>query len=225
MLQAIKTFTAALAISFLGSLPIGTLSAGVVHYQLKAGWLAALQFGMAAIVMELVMVMVALIAVEKLAAHKKLFPVFRWVGIVLMLTVAILLVLNNGSNGASANEDGQGFANPFIAGFVLSLINPLHIPFWIGWSVVLRTRGWLHDGFGFSMLFGTGAAIGTAVALLLYALFGKWLVQTWHVSQWYIHVAVACMLAGTAFYHLYKLMIARRQQKFMPAQSGSITQS
>jgi small neutral amino acid transporter SnatA (MarC family) len=63
------------------------------------------------------------------------------------------------------------------------------------------------------MLFAIGAAAGTAVALLLYALFGKWLVQTWHVSQCYVHVAVACMLAATALYQLYKLKLFRVQQK------------
>jgi hypothetical protein len=34
---------------------------------------------------------------------------------------------------------------PFISGVILSLLNPLHLPFWMGWTAVLRRKGLLND--------------------------------------------------------------------------------
>jgi threonine/homoserine/homoserine lactone efflux protein len=68
-----KLFFVAFSISFVGALPIGTLNTSVANYSLNGNVMGAVKFGVAAIIVEVVVVRLALMVLDKLAGLKKLF--------------------------------------------------------------------------------------------------------------------------------------------------------
>jgi threonine/homoserine/homoserine lactone efflux protein len=113
--------------------------------------------------------------------------------------VVLLLLAFNSLNAAS-----QGLVfraelpftdlSPVLLGLLLSIINPFHVPFWIGWTAVLKSKHVLNDNRGAHNFYVLAIGLGTALAFLVYALAGRFLVdhlQKQHVLlNWIIGIAL-----------------------------------
>ncbi|HVU94448.1 MAG TPA: hypothetical protein VHE34_04455 [Puia sp.] len=194
----------AFAISFLGTLPLGTLNLSVVNYAFRHDWAGAAGFSVAAIFVEMMIVRVALAAIRRLERFTPFFRVFN------VLTCGILLFLAFNSLLAAWQMETFratvpfSFLNPWLAGFVLSLTNPLHLPFWMGWTGVLRSKKVLGDQRGMHSCFITAIGLGTAAAFGIYALSGGYLTRLLGSRQVLLNWVVGAALLITALIHLYK---------------------
>lgn len=200
----IKLSGVALSISFLGSLPLGTLNLGVASYAFRQDWWGALGFSIAAIAVEMMLVRVALVAIRRLERLTHFFRVFQ------VLTFGILLFL--ACSSLSAAWQMQSFqatvsfpgANPWISGLLLSATNPLHLPFWMGWTAVLRSKNILGDRPGQYNVFIAAIGIGTAVAFCIYGLAGGYLIRLLGSRQVLLNWVVGVALLITAIVQLSK---------------------
>jgi hypothetical protein len=97
--------------------------------------------------------------------------------------VSILLVgltlLHAGKGGGLA----QYAQYPLLAGLVLSCLNPLHLPFWLGWTVVLRRKKILVGARIEYDLFAVAIGAGTGLAFLVYGTTGQLILQWWHAGN------------------------------------------
>ena len=92
-----KVFLAGLLISFIGSLPLGTLNVAIFQLSIVAGVESALWFAMGYVVVEIIYVRLSLIAMQWIAKHQK---VLKWMSIIsflLTLTLAIFSFLAAGN--------------------------------------------------------------------------------------------------------------------------------
>jgi threonine/homoserine/homoserine lactone efflux protein len=193
-----RLFFAALLISFTGSLPVGTLNASIADLTINMGSGAAFQFGMGAILVEVGLVRISFVAVRRLAGLQRLVLLFR------VFACAIVLVLAGFSLNAAWQMRQQGvvvpFAHytPFLSGVFLSLLNPLHLPFWIGWTAALRSKGVLTDSKADLHVFMAAIGSGTALAFLLYGVTGQLLIMYLRMQQNLFNwlVGLALLLAG-----------------------------
>jgi hypothetical protein len=173
--RRMKLFFAVLGISLAGSLPPGVLNTGVVGLVAGAGPFAAAWFGLGAIVAEMGIVRVAHAGMGWLSRAPR---VPRWARIglsVLLVGVTLLLA----AKGGGSTRYGQ---YPFLAGLVLGTLNPLHLPFWLGWTVVLRKKNILAGGRAEYDLFAVAIGAGTALAFLVYGTTGQLLLQWWQTG-------------------------------------------
>lgn len=199
-----RLFVCALSVSFLGSLPLGTLNLSVADYGFRQEWSAAIGFSLAAIAVEMALVRVALVAIRRL---ERLTHFFRFFNIV---TCSILLFL--ASNSLIAAWQMETFrattpfpaVNPWFSGFLLSLTNPLHLPFWMGWTAVLRSRNILGDRPGQYNVFIAAIGLGTSMAFCLYGLAGGYLIRLLDSRQVLLNWIVGIVLLITAMMQLYK---------------------
>ena len=140
MNQLLKIFLVGTFISFLGSLPLGTMNVAATHIAVQDGQFAALIFSAGAVLIEIVYVRIALVAMNWITRQYKLFRLFEW------LTVLLLFALAAGSFAAAIRKSGLANAlpvhavHPFLLGILLSATNPLHITFWFGWSTILINK-------------------------------------------------------------------------------------
>jgi len=199
-----KLFGWAIAISFLGTLPLGTLNLSVANYAFRHDWAGAAGFSVAAIFVEMMIVRVALVAIRRLERFTQFFRVFN------ILTCGVLLFLAFNSLLAAWQMETFratvpfSFLNPWLSGFVLSLTNPLHLPFWMGWTAVLRAKNILGDQRGMYNSFIAAIGLGTAAAFCIYALSGGYLIRLLGSRQVILNWVVGVALLITAIIHIYK---------------------
>ena len=76
---------------------------------------------------------------------------------------------------------------PFISGLLLSLLNPLHLPFWMGWTAVLRARGLLVDTRREYNIYVVAIGTGTGFAFLVYGITGHLLISFLQANQYILN--------------------------------------
>ena len=199
-----RLFFYAASISFLGGLPLGTLNLSVAGFAYRHDLTSALGFSIAAISVEIILVRAALVAIKRLEAFKRLFRVLG------ILSCLILLAFGFGSLLAAYQmqlfRPGIPFStlNPILSGFFLSLINPLHLPFWMGWTAVLKSKAILDDRPTSCNTFIIAIGTGTALAFLIYGTLGRFLINLLGSREVLLNWIVGMALVLTALLQLYK---------------------
>ena len=179
-----KLFLSVLGISYAGSLPPGVLNTGVVGLAAGAGAAAAAWFGLGAIIAEMMIVRIAHAGIGAWTGAARIDGQgrsgwswwLRWLGVGISLVVMTLTILHF-RKMAGAPSYGQ---YPFFGGMLLSVLNPLHLPFWLGWTAVLRGRKLLADARIEYNLFSAAIGAGTALAFLTYGFAGQLILQLLH---------------------------------------------
>jgi threonine/homoserine/homoserine lactone efflux protein len=207
---------AALSISFAGSLPVGTLNAGVSGLVIGGDRRGAFWFALGAILVE---VSIVRVAVALTGSADRLWPqLSRWTPWLRGLACAVIFSLAFVNLWDASQMRQAAIALPvyrhssFISGLLLSLLNPLHLPFWLGWTVVFRNRGWINGLAGEYNLFVIAIGVGTGLAFVLYGFAGQLLIPYLRIHGFVFNLAVggALLVAGTM--QLYTLLKRRSLQ-------------
>src|SRR5829696_9164193 len=90
MPKLLKIFFTGMLISFLGSLPLGTLNIAAMQIAISESLLSAILFSLGSLTAEVVYVRLSLIAMDWVRRQERLFKILEWVtlGIVAALAVA-----------------------------------------------------------------------------------------------------------------------------------------
>ena len=171
-----RLFLSVVGISFAGSLPPGILNTGVFGLVAGVGAASACWFGLGAILTEMAIVRIAHAGIGWTGRVDR-FPRWLWIGLSLLLVS--LALLHSGKTAGSL----QYAHYPFLGGLLLSLLNPLHLPFWLGWTAVLRAKNLLVNARVEYHLFSVGIGVGTALAFVVYGISGHFILQWWHGGQ------------------------------------------
>jgi hypothetical protein len=205
MNRRVRLFFWAISISFLGTLPLGTLNLSVASYAFRGEMLGAIEFSVAAITVELLMVRVALMLIKRLEKFAHFLKIFGFLtaGLLLFLAFSSLLAALEMQSFRAALP--LSFLNPVVSGLLLSVTNPLHLPFWIGWTTVLRSKKILIDEPGANSIFIAAIGMGTAVGFFLYDIAGGYLIRLLGSRQVLLNWIVGVALLVTALIQLYKI--------------------
>ncbi len=203
----LKIAFAGLGISFLGSLPLGTMNIAATHISIQQGTGAGLIYALGSMAVEVIVVRIALVAMDWLAKRHKIFQFLE------LFTTALILVLAAGSFMAAYkmtgfNESipmGKSF-NAFWTGVVLSATNPLHIPFWLGWSTVLLNKKILLPNTIHYNWYTTGIAIGTIMGFMVFIYGGNYMVGQITRHQNILNLVIGMVLLLTAIIQLKKMI-------------------
>jgi len=198
MTRYLKLYGWVLLISFAGSLPIGTLNSNIANLAISMGFSEAVQFGVAAILVEVILVRIAVVAVKRLERLRHLFRLFSIVACIVLLLFACISL--EAAFHMRTPEMVFPFTkkDPFLAGLLLSSLNPLHLPYWMGWTAVLRQKQVLIDSKAAYNVYVIAIGSGTALAFLLYGLAGNLFITFLMGQQTRINWAVgsALLIAG-----------------------------
>jgi threonine/homoserine/homoserine lactone efflux protein len=206
-----KLFLWTLLVSFLGSLPIGTLNVSITNLALHQSSSSAFLFGAGAILIELLLVRVAIQGMVQLEKATGFLVVFHWAAVVLLLafaTFSIVAALEMKTFGTSPLFVG---GNPFAAGLLLSALNPLHLPFWLGWTAAFKSKGMMHSSHHEYNIYVLAIGLGTTAAFVLYAWAGRALVLLLADKQFLINWAVGLTVFATAFLQVQKILQKRQK--------------
>ena len=195
-------------ISFLGSLPLGTLNVAAMQIGIQEGLYEAIWFAIGALLVEMVYVRISLVGIDWVRKQGKLMKLMEWItlGIIVALAVGSFVSASRG-NGSSKNILLNNHLHRFILGMLMCAINPVQIPFWFGWSTVLLTKNILAPKPKLYNSYIIGIGLGTMLGSSVFILGGKWMVQRIANSQQYLNWVIGGIFTLTAAIQLVKMLL------------------
>jgi threonine/homoserine/homoserine lactone efflux protein len=177
-------------VSFLGSLPLGTLNIAAMQISVSNGVMAAMLFSAGSLVVEIIYVRISLVAMDWIRKQEKILKALEWVTLLIVLALAVSSFYAALHPKVEKNIVLDSPLPKFVLGLVMSAVNPVQIPFWFGWSTVLFTKKILQprqDHYN-SYIFGIG--IGTFIGNCIF-IFGGLLIASkinnnQHILNWVI---------------------------------------
>jgi threonine/homoserine/homoserine lactone efflux protein len=208
-----KVFFWGMIVSFLGSLPLGTLNVAAMQISVQESVQNAILFALGSLSVEMIYVRVSLVGINWVRKQQKLFRYMEWI------TVAIVLALAIGSFAAAMkphpakNVILNNHINRYLLGVMLSAINPVQIPFWFGWSTVLFTKNILQPKNSFYNLYIVGIGLGTLMGNFVFIFGGKWIVGKLNGNQNLLNWIIGGIFAVTAIIFLIKILLHKDGMK------------
>ncbi len=194
-------------ISFLGSLPLGTLNIAAMQIGIQESIKDAMYFSVGSLLVEMVYVRLSLVGIDWVRKQDKLMKIMEWVTLVIIIALAVgSFIAASKSGGGTKNVLLQNNMHRFLLGMFMCAINPVQIPFWFGWSTILFTKKILepkHDQYN-SYIVGIG--LGTLAGNCVFIFGGKWMVQKIANSQQYLNWVIGGIFALTALIQFIKMM-------------------
>jgi len=194
-------------ISFLGSLPLGTLNVAAMQIGIQESILDAMYFSFGSLLVEMVYVRLSLVGIDWVRKQQRLMKAMEWItlGIIVALAVGSFIAATK-SGGTGKNVMLQNNMHRFLLGMFMCAINPVQIPFWFGWSTVLFSKKILEPVSRQYNSYIVGIGLGTLAGNCVFIFGGKWMVQKIANSQQYLNWVIGGIFALTAVIQLIKMM-------------------
>lgn len=139
-MDLLTVFLLAFFFSFIGSIPPGMLNLSVIQLGLDHKIAAAWRFALAAAVVEYPYAWIAVKFSDLITASPVVLDNIQLITAVIMMTLGVIDLLPS----RRPLPIIQKFSNSgFRRGLVLSVLNPLALPFWIGVTAYLKSQGWI----------------------------------------------------------------------------------
>ena len=195
-----------LFISFLGTLPLGTLNIASMQIAVTDGIGQAMYFALGVLLVEIIYVRISLVAMDWVRKQKRLFRILEWVTLMIIVALAIASFVAAASPGERKNIILSNNVHRFVLGVMMSAVNPMQIPFWFGWSTVLLNKGILMAANTNYNFYVAGIGIGTIAGFMVFIFGGNYLISAIKDKQYIMNWVIGRVLLVTAIIQLYKTL-------------------
>ena len=193
-------------VSFLGSLPLGTLNIAAMQISISSGVTAALLFSLGSLIAEIIYVRISLVAMDWVRKQEKILKALEWVT---FLIVAVLAAFSFYAALHPTVEKNMVLDSPLpkiVLGFIMSAVNPVQIPFWFGWSTVLFSKKVLLPRPDHYNSYIIGIGIGTFMGNCIFIFGGLLIAQKINTNQHVLNWVIGGIFAITALIQLWKIL-------------------
>ncbi len=194
-------------ISFLGSLPLGTLNVAAMQIGIQESVSNAMYFSFGSLLVEMIYVRISLIGIDWIRKQARIMRFMEWI------TLFVIIALAIGSFSAALKDSGNTKSilldnnmNRFLLGMMMCAVNPVQIPFWFGWSAMLFSKNILLPIPSHYNTYIIGIGIGTLCGNAVFIFGGKWLIGKISNGEDYINWFVGAVFAATALIQFIKLI-------------------
>ena len=202
----LKILLAGLVISFLGSLPLGTINVMATQISVHSGKYPALLFCVGVVLIEVVYVWLALKAMDKILRYPTVFRWFEWVSVIILVLLGAACFISAGPVGGFSPMLPSTPAKSFGLGVLLSATSPMHITFWFGWSAVLKERQILIAGKMKYRFYTIGIGAGSLLGFLFFIAGGSYLIGLFHGNQLWLSRIIGTILLFTGLMQSIKII-------------------
>ena len=201
----LKIFFTGMLVSFLGSLPLGTLNVAAMQISVSDGIRAALLFSLGSLSAEIIYVRLSLVAMDWIRKQEKIFRILEWVTLAIVLALAITSFYAALHPKVGKNIILSSNMPNLLLGFTMSAVNPVQIPFWFGWSTVLFTKKVLLPRNDHYNIYIIGIGIGTFIGNILFILGGQLIADKITNNQHILNWVIGGIFALTAIIQIWKM--------------------
>lgn len=197
----------AFSISFFGSLPPGATNMMTIELSAHDRY-SAFMFALGCALGETVYVGLCVMLMDRLLKFRVLLRVLGWISFGILIGLAIITftsAIQATPNPVGSMPEGV----PFFVGLMVMLLNPVQVPFWLGWITILLERRIIKPAPSTYMTFTAGTIAGAIAASLLFIVTGS-LLDKWirdNHSLW--QFSLGLFLLAAAGYQLRMNLVAR----------------
>lgn len=193
-------------LSFVGSIPMGTINVTTADTAIREGFRAALWVAFGAALIEFVQALFALKFSSLIVDNPQMEVTIQWVSAIIFMVLGLYFILRE--DNEQEYPQAKTRARGFFKGVVVSALNVLAIPYWIFCGSYLAANDWLelreNDQIA---VFSGGVFFGTFLLLMLYARLG---VYADNKSSWlrnWSGVIVAIIFFGLAVLQVFRVLL------------------
>ncbi len=212
MVALIKVFFVGMLVSFVGSLPLGTLNIAAMQISISDGVKAAMLFSLGSLMAEIVYVRLSLVAMDWVRKQEKIMKALEWVTLVIVLALAAFSFYAAMQSGTSKNVVLSSTLPPLLLGLSMSAINPVQIPFWFGWSTVLFSKNILKPKNSFYNTYIIGIGIGTFIGNCVFIFGGQLVAKKIQNNQNILNWVIGGIFLLTAIFQLWRILKKKKKK-------------
>jgi threonine/homoserine/homoserine lactone efflux protein len=202
----LKIFLTGMLVSFLGSLPLGTLNIAAMQISVTDGVTAAMLFSLGSLLVEIIYVRISLVAIDWIRKQDKILKILEYVTLLIVVALAASSFYAATHPGLEKNVVLSSSLPKFLLGMLMCAVNPVQIPFWFGWSTVLFTKKVLKarsDHYNSYIIgIGLGTFIGNCIFIFGGLLIANKITNNQHIMNW----VIGGIFALTAILQLWKIL-------------------
>ena len=202
----LKIFFTGLLVSFVGSLPLGTLNVAAMQISVSDGITQAMLFSVGSLIAEIIYVRMSLVAMDWIRKQELFFKILEWVTLAIVVALAVFSFYAALHPSESENKILSSQLPNLLLGFIMSALNPVQIPFWFGWSTVLFSKKILlprNDHYNFYII---GIGIGTFIGNLVFIFGGQFIADKISNNQHILNWIIGGIFSITALIQIWKIM-------------------
>jgi threonine/homoserine/homoserine lactone efflux protein len=203
----IRIFITGMFISFLGTIPMGTLNISAMQISVSDGVRPALYFSIGALLVEILYVRLTLVAMNWFRSHKKLLKGMEWATLLIIFLLAASSFYAAMHTSVKISPVLSSTVHRFWLGAGLSAINPLQVPFWFGWSTILFNKNILVPRENVFISYMAGIGMGTLAGLCLFIFGGKFLFERMNTRQDIVNWIIGFIFLVTAVFLFIKMLM------------------
>lgn len=211
MQSLIRIFFTGMLVSFLGSLPLGTLNIAAMQIAITDGVAAAMFFSMGSLLVEVIYVRLSLVAMDWVRRQEKLLKALEWVTLVIVLALAASSFYAAMNPTVNENVILSSTLPRWLLGIVMSAVNPVQIPFWFGWSTILFTKNILQPRRDHYNIYILGIGLGTFAGNCIFIFGGLMIANRINNNQHVLNWVIGGIFALTAVIQIWRMM--RKKKK------------
>jgi threonine/homoserine/homoserine lactone efflux protein len=205
MHKLVRVFITGMFISFLGSLPLGTLNVAIMQLSITDGLMPAMLFGFGSLTAEVVYVRLSLIAMDWIRKQQRILKVLEWITLLIVVALAVSSFYAALTPKVTKNVILSSTINRYVLGLGMSALNPVQIPFWFGWSTVLFTKKILLPKNSHYNIYISGIALGTLLGNFVFIYGGRLLADKISLNQHLLNWIIGGIFALTALIQIWKI--------------------
>ena len=217
----LRIFITGMFISFLGTLPLGTLNVAAMQISVTDGIGPAIYFALGCLIIEIIYVRISMVAMDWVRKHSRLFSLLDWISLAVVLALAVTSFIAAAQpSGTGKNVILSNTLHRFWLGVTMSAINPVQIPFWFGWSSILFTKNVLKPIPSYYNLYIFGIGIGTFIGNCVFIFGGRLMVDTLNTNQNVLNWVIGFVFVITAAILLWKILAKKSKAKIQNSKNS-----
>jgi threonine/homoserine/homoserine lactone efflux protein len=200
----IQVFIMGLIFSFLGSIPPGTLNMMVIQLGLEQKIKTAFRFALAVALVEYPYAWMGVQFEYWITSSPMVVKNFELITAIVMLTMGVISFLPS----RKRESVERGFhQSGFRRGVVLSILNPMAIPYWMAFTAYMKAQGWIDlSTTGLLHSYVLGTSVGTLLLLTLFIFLSNRLAGYSNQHRW-IKLLPGIMLLALGLFALTKYLM------------------
>ena len=201
----LQTLIVAFVVSYIGSIPPGTINVSVMQLSILKKHRAAIFFAFAASSIEFVYAGITVQFHIFLNNNEQLADYFRVITSVALIGIGLWNIFSKTTASDVKVDTKVTGRHGFLRGILLGVLNPMTIPFWLAITTYLENDHWIDvDDYGF-WIYLIGLSTGTFCLLLTVDALGKRFSKIAD-NKFLVHRVPGFILLGLGVYFLIKLV-------------------
>ena len=202
-MKALKNIIVGFLVSFVGSIPLGYLNIIGFEIYSKSGIYSLIPYLAGVVCVEVLVIYFTLIFAKKILENKKILKWIEIFSIVFLLVLACTFFFRNENNNGNLLLKYISYS-PFFIGIILSSLNFIQIPFWIGWNLYLVNEKYIDLDNKLKFIYITGTLFGTFFGMLTFVLFLNYVNANLDDNKFSISDFIPLLFLGMALFQMFK---------------------